>query len=430
MRAPVAILAASWVAGGGALALAQEGEITRHVHLGAASCASSVCHGKIAPQPGRNVALNEYSIWAKEDLHSRAYRVLEGPVSKRIAANLGLGNPTGEKICLDCHADHVPQAKRGPKFQLSDGVSCEACHGGAEKWIEYHSQASRTHRENVAQGMFPSALPVPRARLCISCHVGTRNKFATHAIMAAGHPRLSFELEAYTTNQPAHFVVDADYKQRKGTIAGMNLWLTGQIESARTLLSLQQSELFHPAAITPELALYDCHSCHHPMDRLGATKRPAASAGNKPGGLRLQTQNLYVLAAVLEKLDPKAQGELVNLTGALVKAGQRDVGAVGAAAGALLEWLKGHEALGQRSFSRAEIVEARKALIQRVAAESFVDYAVAEQIVLGVESLSYAIGDRNAKKGQLDGLYAAVKDGVRWNSPGFLAAVKAVRGGF
>jgi hypothetical protein len=431
-RISIVVVATLWGAGVGTLAVAQEAEveIAQHKHLGAASCASSVCHGKIAPQTGRDVALNEYEIWAKDDLHSRAYRALETPVSKRIAANLGLGNPTKEKMCLDCHADNVPQSRRGPKFQLSDGVGCEACHGGAEKWIEYHAAASRTHRENVAQGMYPSALPVPRARLCDSCHVGTKDKFANHAIMAAGHPRLSFELEAYTANQPAHFTVDADYKQRKGNIAGMNLWLTGQIENARATLLLQDSDLLHPTAMIPEFALYDCHSCHHPMDRLGPTKKPAGSAGTRPGGLRLQTQNLFVLGAVLEKLDPKAHDELAALTNALVKAGQRDAGAVTAAANALLEWLKGREALSQRAFSRQEVVDARKALIQHAAAETFVDYAVAEQIVLGVESLSYAIGDRNAKKTQLNNLYAAVKDNVRWNSSGFLTAVKAARDGF
>ena len=29
-------------------------------HLGVASCATSVCHGKLSPAPGKHVALNEY----------------------------------------------------------------------------------------------------------------------------------------------------------------------------------------------------------------------------------------------------------------------------------------------------------------------------------------------------------------------------------
>jgi hypothetical protein len=272
--------------------------------------------------------------------------------------------------------------------------------------------------------MYPSALPVPRAELCLGCHLGTKDKFATHLIMAAGHPRLAFELEAYTTNQPAHFTVDADYKQRKGSIAGMNLWLAGQIESARAMLKLQQSDILASGGVLPELALYDCHSCHHPMDRQLKTRLPAAG-GLEPGTLRLQTQNLVVLEAALEKLEPQARDELANLTNALLKAGQRDAGSVKAAAGTLLQWLKAREGLAQRQFSRADVVEVRKALLRHGASGKVGDYAVAEQIVLGVESLSYTVGDRATKKGPLDKLYAAVKDGITFNPGAFAAAAKA-----
>ena len=151
--------------------------------------------------------------------------------------------------------------------------------------------------------MYPTEQPLKRAQVCLACHLGTKDRFATHAIMGAGHPRLSFELEAYTTNQPAHYVVDADYDQRKGKIEGMNLWLTGQIESARRMLTLLQTDMFHGGGMFPELAFYDCHSCHHPMDKIRWNAQ-RAGAGIKPGTLRLQTQNLIVLQAVTETFEP------------------------------------------------------------------------------------------------------------------------------
>src|ERR1700754_970129 len=126
----------------GSAALAAEPGVADYKHLGVASCATSVCHGKLAPAPGKHVALNEYQTWTQEDRHAQAYRTLELPVSKRIAANLGLASAATGKICLDCHSDNIPAEKRGPKFQLSDGVGCEACHGGAEKWIESHAAES------------------------------------------------------------------------------------------------------------------------------------------------------------------------------------------------------------------------------------------------------------------------------------------------
>jgi hypothetical protein len=165
------------------------------------------------------------------------------------------------------------------------------------------------------------------------------------------------------------------------------------------------------------------------MDRLRTTRQPAA-AGVKPGTLRLQTQNLVVLAAALEKLEPQTREQLLSLTRVLVKAGQQDAAGVNAAADALLEYLKGREAFAQRQFSRTDAVDVRKTLLRTATTDQAGDYAVAEQIVLGVESLSYFIGDRNSKKTQLDKLYAAVKDGTRFNPLQFSAAAKSVAGAF
>lgn len=411
------------------LALAAEPSVADYKHMGVASCATSVCHGKLAPQPGKNVALNEYRVWTQEDRHSQAYRTLELPESKRIAANLGLASASTAKICLDCHADNVPSDKRGPKFQLSDGIGCESCHGGAEKWLDSHAAESATHKDNVARGMYPSEQPLKRAELCLSCHLGTKDKFATHTLMGAGHPRLSFELEAYTTNQPAHYVVDADYSQRKGKIEGMNLWLTGQIENARRSLTLLQSGLFHGGGMFPELAFYDCHSCHHPMDKIRWNAQRAGT-GIKPGTLRLQAQNFVVLQAITEVLEPAALNELVGMTNALIRAGQRDTAAVNVSAKALLDWMSRRDSLARRQYSRAEVASVRRMLIDYGANDKAGDYAAAEQIVLGVESLSYSLGDRDSKKVSLDALYNAVKNDTAFSPQQFAAAAKNAQRSF
>ena len=58
-------------------ALAAEPGVADYKHLGVASSATSVCHGKLAPAPGKHVALNEYQTWTREDRHAQAYRTLE-----------------------------------------------------------------------------------------------------------------------------------------------------------------------------------------------------------------------------------------------------------------------------------------------------------------------------------------------------------------
>jgi hypothetical protein len=179
--------------------------------------------------------------------------------------------------------------------------------------------------------------------------------------------------------------------------------------------------MFHGGGMFPEFAFYDCHSCHHPMDKIrwNATR---AGAGVKPGTLRLQTQNLVVLQAVTETLEPAALPELVGLTNALIRAGQRDRASVTAAAKALLDWVEKRDALTRKQFSAADVTAMRRTLVKYGATDKAGDYAAAEQIVLGLESLSYSLGDRDKKKAALDALYNAVKNDTAFSPQQFAAA--------
>jgi hypothetical protein len=392
---------------GGALAAA-ESPLPDFKHLGVATCASSVCHGKLTAQQDRNVALNEFRIWSHDDYHSRAFRDLSNPLSQSMAAKLGLASAATSKICLDCHADNVAPAQRGPKFQLSDGVQCEACHGGAEKWIETHTQKAATHAENVSRGMYPSEQPLRRAELCLSCHMGTRDKFATHVLMGAGHPRLRFELQVFTVNQPAHVVIDADYIQRKGRIADMNLWVTGQIENARRYLELLQTRLPGTGTFVPELALYDCFACHHPTDKQ-RWSRARAGAGIQPGTLRLQKSQLLMMQVLTEVLAPESLAELVTASDGLTRAGQTDIAATQAAAQKLHAWIDERDGWARRQYSPDEIAKVRKTVIRYAADDKSSDFVAAEQVVMGMDSLSYAFGDHEKRKAALDALYNAVR---------------------
>lgn len=401
-----------------------------HRHLGAASCASSNCHGKVAPQPGQNVALNEYRVWSQDDRHSLAYRTLETAESKLIAQKLGLPSATTAKICLDCHADNVPQARRGPKFQLSDGVGCEACHGGAEKWIESHAERKATHRDNVAKGMTALEAPRRRAELCVNCHVGAADRFATHAIMGAGHPRLSFELESFTANQPAHYVVDEDYVRRKGRPGGVNLWLAGQAAAASRQLALLQSNRFLPGGLFAELAFYDCHSCHHRMNERRWTAA-RAGAGVKPGSLRLQQQHFLMLEAAAQALGAgPAARQLADGRAALIRAGQSDAAAVRASAARLAGLIRAQESWTTRAHGREQASALRRTLLQYAAADRTSDFSSAEQVVLGVESLSYTMGDRERRRAALDALFNAVKDASTYNPRQFADVAQRVQSQF
>jgi len=126
-------------------------------HLGVATCGGSTCHGAVEPFKQSNVLQNEYVTWTQKDKHAAAYKILLNERSQRIAKNLGLAKPAHEAPeCLNCHAHFPKEDMRGPQFQLSDGVACEACHGGAAGWLGPHVANRGNHAENIAAGLYPT----------------------------------------------------------------------------------------------------------------------------------------------------------------------------------------------------------------------------------------------------------------------------------
>ncbi len=186
---------------------------------GVASCAGSTCHGRLAPS-GHVVRQNEIFTWQDESspsgAHSRAFRVLTQSRGKAIASRLGLGEAQRAQACLGCHLGDVPTEKHGPRFLNSDGVGCEACHGPSGGWLATHYSVGTPHKTNVDHGLVKLEDVKTRAALCLDCHYGTDKPgyVMTHRIMAAGHPRLSFELDLFGALQ-SHYDFHADYEQRK-----------------------------------------------------------------------------------------------------------------------------------------------------------------------------------------------------------------------
>ena len=385
-------------------------QFSQEKHMGVATCASGVCHGKSVEDSTENVMMTEYRVWLTEDDHASAYKTLMKPASKQIAKKLGLKSAHTAKICLDCHADNVPREKRGKKFQITDGVGCEACHGGAENWLSDHKEAGATHEKNIKLGLYPSEKPRDRAKLCLSCHLGTSDKFATHRIMGAGHPRLSLELEAFTQNQPAHYKIDTDYEKRKGSISSVNMWLTGLFYKADSQLQLLQSKQFRQHGLFPELSFYECHSCHRPMNPSRWPVEPASSIVS-PGSVRLDDAALVVLTSVLEILSNESAGKLKAATKQLHAASLKDKVSIVEAAKFIQGILsEGSAIIIEKKYTSAQKKALRKKLLADAGKGLFRDYSSAEQIFYAVETLSIDLKDENKYENILDKLLAAIDE--------------------
>ena len=378
--------AALAVAAGSIAALPQH---SAESSVGVGSCASSLCHGAIETWTDSNVLQNEYITWSRRDKHARSYETLFNERSKEIVAKMTLGVPAHQSaLCLDCHAHNPPAAQRTAGFQITDGVACEACHGGAGRWLSTHVERGATHAKNVARGMYPTNDDEARARLCVSCHVGNRDKFVTHKMMAAGHPRMSFELDTFTQIAPPHFRIDAGWQRRKGSWDGVRAWAIGQAVVAQEMLLFLQGPRGRDG-LFPELVLFDCHSCHHSM---GEKRNTAARVGAGPGFVRLNDASLLMLKQIARRAVPAEADAFAAQVMRLHKA-------VAAGDDALLQAHAVEQRIAamiprirERRFAGDDVRGMLFGLIDDGLAGQYADYQGAEQAVMAIQSVADLMG--------------------------------------
>jgi hypothetical protein len=238
----------------------------------ATSCAAASCHG--GPSPGISAPDlrrgNEYSLWFENDPHARSWHTICSDASLRMMTTLKILD--GDKIidrkgfdnCLACHNTAGRYDDPRTAERLREGVGCAGCHGPSEQWSGTHFQQGWAGHWATGQGFVNNEDLMTRARMCASCHIGDKDRDMNHDIIAAGHPALRYELATYHAWQPKHWR-DIERDDRKYYEA--QLWLTGQIAAADASLSLLESRAAkgHTVSQWPELAAFDCASCHHQL---------------------------------------------------------------------------------------------------------------------------------------------------------------------
>jgi len=422
------------------------------VHEGVASCTGSTCHSRLAPT-GRIVRQNEITTWQDESstsgAHSRAYRVLMQPRGEAIASRLGLGAAEKAGECLGCHTDDAES--RGPKFQISDGVGCEACHGGSSAWLAPHYAVKATHASNVALGMVPLEKPEVRAKVCLDCHFGSEKPghFVTHKMMAAGHPRIAFELDLFTELQ-RHHDEDADYIDRKGTLdeatgrkglaGSVKMWAVGQATALVRQLVLYTDGTHGREGAFPEFYFFHCQSCHRaiyddPARPLTASANPARPV--PPGSAPFNDENMVMLSAAARVVAPAAGSRFEEQSRAFHAAMARDAEAVRPAAQALAA--TGQQlasAFSAKSFERRETFSILLEILSEPIAARYTDYESATQAVMGIDTLLSALASAKqvpaaavqAIRPDIGELYRTVRDPNAYRPAEFRAALARVAG--
>lgn len=428
-------------------------------HMGVASCSGSTCHGRseaggtvyrATAECQRNPKLpncvvprivrhDEILRWQEPSsptgAHSRAYDVLANERSARIIQRLGAGwrSATAEPRCLGCHASLSSPVK-------SDGVNCETCHGPARPWLAAHYALGATHKNNVRLGLTDLNNPKARAAVCLDCHFGNAggavgdNQFVTHAIMAAGHPRIAFELDLFSTLQQ-HHDEDDDYirpagarlsdgrvARGKGKTDNIRFWAVGQAMALDRALELFTSSRGQ-AGLFPEFYFFDCHTCHRRIfdDAKAVRKEKNDSRGAifSAGLPAFNDENMIMLAAAAKVAAPALAERLESESRAFHSAIANDRGSSAAAGGRLRATAQAlATAFANASFSQAQGFAIIDTIASQAISARFTDYEGSVQSVMAIDTLLNAMvsggaisnGAATGIRGDINTAYAAVRD--------------------
>ena len=284
-------------------------------YVGTMSCAAAGCHGAPVTEGEFQIG-REFTIW-NSDAHSRAYAILFNKTSQKMAQRLknvpGWENVVDKKgrslihrneRCLVCHATSASDLATSHRHSLSSGVGCESCHGPASGWLDVHKQErwkQFSGKQKEATGFKDTSNLQTRVQLCVDCHVGSSKGDVNHDLIAAGHPRLNFEMSAYQARMPQHWRRDRDIENNSSALEA-RLWAMGQVVTTKAAVNLLEQRATNLNAPWPELGEYDCYACHHELRDLSWRQFQKVD-GQRPGALSWETWHTSMVTSAVGDAD-------------------------------------------------------------------------------------------------------------------------------
>jgi cytochrome c554/c'-like protein len=416
-------------------------------YIGPGSCAATSCHGSVKPIAGSRILQNEYSTWIIQDKHSRAYQALTGDVGERMARILKLGAKAEEAPkCLACHALNPPPQQRGRAFDISEGVSCENCHGPASGWLGPHATRTWAHEKSVALGMHDTRDFIHRTEKCLECHLGMKNKFVDHEMIAAGHPDLYFELDSFSAVMPRHWKSPRESEPGKPiedpAWVGVREWSAGQAVQLRAAMERltwrARNERFDKKDVWPEYSELSCFACHHALGPAKDSWRQGhAYVGRRPGDPAWNSSRYAVFRLLAKQIDSanaqELERQLLSVSDEMNKLNP-DRNAVAAAASAAVP-------LAQRIAERLATMQYDQAvalrMLERIPDDAeniaLADERAAEQAAMAMDSF-YIAYSKDAKpanapevRAAINGLFQQLENPSSYNADQFAAALRKIR---
>lgn len=415
-------------------------------YIGPGSCAATSCHGSVKPVAGSRILQNEYSTWILQDKHSRAYQALTGEVGERMARILKLGSKAEDSPkCLACHTLYTAPEQRGRPFEISEGVSCENCHGPAQGWLGQHTarDSSEKHAESVRLRMVDTRNVITRTEKCLECHLGTRGKFVDHEMIAVGHPDLYFELDSFSAVMPRHWrqprLAASGQPAEDAAWIGVREWSTGQAVQLRAALERlvwrAKGERLDGKNIWPEYSELSCFACHHALGPAASSWRQEHGyAGRRPGDPAWNASRYAVFRILAAQVDSEGAAELdrsLSSVSAEMSKLNPDREAVAAAASAAAPLAQRFaERLAAMPYDSALALKLLRSITEDADAIALADERAAEQATMALDSL-YIAYSKNASPANaaevrtaINGLFRQLQNPSSYNADQFASALR------
>ena len=415
-------------------------------YIGPGSCAATSCHGSVKPIAGSRILQTEYSTWILKDKHSRAYQALTGDVGERMARILKLGAKAEDSPkCLACHALYTKPEQQGRKFEIAEGVSCENCHGPASGWLGQHTTTGWPHEKSVQLGMTETRNVIHRTEKCLECHLGTKDKFVDHEMIAAGHPDLYFELDSFSAVMPRHWKQPLESEPTKPmedpAWVGVRDWSAGQAVQLRAAMERltwrAKGERYDKKDVWPEYAELSCFACHHSLGPAADSWRQKHEySGRRPGDPAWNASRFAVFRLMAEQVDSASAQELEKHLSAvspeMSKLNPDKSTVIAAATAAAPIAQRFADRLAGMQYDSALALRVMQRITDDADAVSVADERAAEQAAMALDSL-YIAYSKEAKpanaaevRAAINGLFQQLEMPSNYNADQFAIALRKI----
>ncbi len=416
-------------------------------YIGPGSCSATSCHGSVRPVAGSRILQNEYSTWILQDKHSRAYQALTSEVGERMARILKLGaKAEASQKCLACHALSVTADQRGRAFDIAEGVSCENCHGPASAWLGPHTTRDWPYEKSVAQGMTDTRNVIHRTEKCLECHLGTKEKFVDHEMIAAGHPDLYFELDSFSAVMPRHWKVPRESAPGKpveeAAWSGVRDWSTGQAVQLRASMERlawrAKGERGDKQDTWPEYAELSCFACHHSLGPAkDSWRQEHGYEGRRPGDPSWNSSRYAVFRLFAKQIDSGSAQELdrqlltVSTEMSKLNPDRGTVANAALSAAPLAQQIA--ERMATLQYDQAVALRMMQRICDNAEDIAIADERAAEQAAMALDSLYIAYSkdtkpsDAAEARAAINGLFQQLENPSSYNADQFASALRRIR---